>query len=146
MDSFTVEVQGQFGSVATFTFDIAVGFELDSEAKPIIREVHSGTKTKIGYQVNLTPDCVESAKIELTVVNGPGHGKVTTQPGTTYPNFPKENVRFVCNRQAVPSVDVMYQSDADFHGKDVFTLEVETYLRHDVPGTHSYQAYEIDVR
>ena len=146
MDSFTIEVQGQFGALATYTFDIATGIVLDSEAQPAIREVHSGTKTKIGYQVNLTPDCVEPGNIELTVASAPGHGKVTTQRGSTYPSFPKDNVRFVCNRRAVPSVDVMYQSDADFHGKDVFTIEVQPYLRHDVPGTHSYQSYEVEVR
>jgi hypothetical protein len=146
MDSFKVEVQGQYGALATYTFDIAVGIELDPEAKPSVREVHGGSRTKIGYQVNLTPACVQPANIEVTVADPPTHGKVTTQLGTTYPTFPKENVRFVCNRQAVPSVDVMYQSDADFHGKDVFTLEVQSYLRPDVPGTHSYQSYEVEVR
>jgi Caspase domain len=146
MDSFTVEVQGQFGALATYTFDIPVGIELDSEAKPIIREVHSGTRTKIGYQVNVTPDCVEPANSELTVAIAPAHGKVIIQPGTTYPFFPKDNVRFVCNLRAVPSVDVIYQSDADFHGTDKFTVEVQTYLRHDVPGAHSFQTYQVEVR
>jgi hypothetical protein len=145
-DSFTIEVEGQFGAVSTFTFDIRVGVLTDIEAKPIVREVHSGAKTQIGYQVNLTPDCIQPANLELIVVSAPGHGKVTTQPGTTYPNFPKDNVRFACNRLAVPSVDVMYQSNADFRGKDVFILEVQAYLRRDVPTTHFYQTYEVEVR
>jgi len=146
MDSFIVEVQGQFGSVASYTFEIPVGIELDTESQPTLREVHSGTKTKIGYQVDLTPECVESQKAEITVVTPPSHGKITTQPGTTYPSFTKDNPRFVCNRLAVPSVDLMYQSDADFHGKDVFTVEVQAYLRRDVATTHFYQTYEVDVR
>jgi hypothetical protein len=33
-------------------------------------------------------------------------------------------VRYECNRKLVPSTQVFYQSNPDFHWKDSFTIEV----------------------
>jgi hypothetical protein len=108
--------------------------------------VHSGAKTKIDYRISLTPECVVAVPVEVTVVKPPSHGTFSTQLGTTYPTYPKENVRYDCNRQPAASVDLMYQSDPGYQGKDLFTIEVQSYARHAVPGTVSYQSYEVEVR
>ncbi len=91
---------------------------------PQLRGVHSGEKDKIDYFDSLNPNCESEGSQELTVVKAASHGKVSSAPGEDFPSFAKDNVRYDCNRKLLPSMQVFYQSNADYHGKDSFTIEI----------------------
>ena len=91
---------------------------------PHQRGVHSGEKDSIDYYDSVYPTCESQGYPEVTVVRAASHGAVSSAPGVDYPNFPRDNVRYECNRKLVPSTQVFYQSSPDFHGKDTFTIEV----------------------
>ncbi len=60
----------------------------------------------------------------MKVLAPPSHGEVSSSKGQTYPNFNKDNVRYVCNAKLVGSTQIFYQSAVDFHGKGAFTIEI----------------------
>lgn len=108
---------------------------------PLERGVHSGEKDQIDYYESLYPNCESEGFPEVTVIKAASHGTVSSAPGEDYPNFVKDNVRYDCNRKRVPSTQVFYQSNANYHGKDSFTIEVR------FPGSHLRTAvYVVEVR
>ena len=102
------------------------GTQTAGTAKPIIRGVHTGEKTKVGFYYTIFPTCESEGYTEITVVKAPKHGRVSSDQGQDYPNFARDNVRWECNRKLVPSTQVFYQSDAGFQGKDAFSITVRS--------------------
>ncbi len=90
----------------------------------LMRGVHSGERDRIDYHYDLDPTCQSSGYPEITVVKAPMHGSVSTGQGEEYPNFSHDNVRYECNRKRVSVTEVFYQSNANFHGNDAFTIKV----------------------
>jgi len=140
-DEFSIEVAGSMGNVARYTFDIQVGGEAIAQAGTVLREVHSGIKSKIGFMHSLNPDCQVVGYAEITVVKAASHGKVSSDKGQDYPTYTKDNARYDCNRNLAGASELFYQSDADFHGTDSFSIQVKTPT-----GPPRIYSYEVEVR
>lgn len=91
---------------------------------PIHRGVHTGDRSKVGNYYSVLPTCETDGYPEITVVNAPKHGKVSSDPGEVYTNFARDNVRWDCNRKPVPGTQLFYQSDPGFEGKDSFSIAI----------------------
>lgn len=89
-----------------------------------MRGVHSGERDRINYYYELDPTCQSRGYPEITVIKAPMHGSVSTGQGEDYPNFARDNVRYECNTKRVAVTEIFYQSNADFHGSDAFTISV----------------------
>lgn len=97
-----------------------------TELKPsiILRGVDSSTRQVVDNYYSVEPDCTNPGYPEIIVLRMPRHGTVAVQNGETYPSFSKDNVRYDCNRSKVATSQVTYESAAEFHGKDSFTIQV----------------------
>ena len=70
------------------------------ESQTLTRVVFaSGAKHRIGFYVDLNPDCSAVGDINVRVTKQPEHGTVETVAATDYVRFPKENIRSKCNLQ-----------------------------------------------
>jgi hypothetical protein len=102
----------------------------DTPGNPVIkpstvaRGVDSGTRQTIDDYYSVEPDCGNPGYPEIKILHMPAHGIVATENGATYPNFPKDNVRYECNKKKVASSEVFYTSNPGYHGRDSFTLQV----------------------
>jgi hypothetical protein len=98
----------------------------DAALKPntVIRGVDSGTRQVIDDYYSVEPDCSNPGYPEIKVIGMPAHGSVAVDNGETYPNFPKDNVRYECNKKKIASSRLLYESIPGFHGKDSFTVQV----------------------
>ncbi len=90
----------------------------------IVRGVDSGTRQVIDDYYSVQPDCSNPGYPEIKIISTPNHGTVVAEHGEVYPSFAKDNVRYECNRKKVASSQVLYESNAGFHGRDSFTIEV----------------------
>ncbi|HEY8382526.1 MAG TPA: hypothetical protein VIL09_10285 [Microvirga sp.] len=96
-------------------------------AQEIKATVIAGRPTKVSWAVYLNPDCTRIGKTEFRFVALPTHGKVTIRDGRDFPIYPESNVRHVCNKRAVPSVQIWYQAPRNFVGTDRFrTIRIES--------------------
>jgi len=69
------------------------------ESQTLTRVVFaSGAKHRIGFYVDLNPDCSAVGDINVRVTKQPEHGTVETVAATDYVRFPKENIRSKCNQ------------------------------------------------
>ena len=92
------------------------------ESQTLTRVVFaSGAKHRIGFYVDLNPDC-SVGDINVRVTKQPEHGTVETVAATDYVRFPKENIRSKCNLQKVKGTLVNYKTAEKFTGKDEFDL------------------------
>ena len=93
------------------------------ESQTLTRVVFaSGAKHRIGFYVDLNPDCSAVGDINVRVTKQPEHGTVETVAATDYVRFPKENIRSKCNLQKVKGTLVNYKTAEKFTGKDEFDL------------------------
>ena len=102
------------------------------EDKPLHRAVHVGERDQVGYFYSLKPTCEVDVLPEISVVTPPGHGSVYFEPGQDYPNYSQRNIRYECNKKLAPSMQLFYQSLADFQGNDSFVVNVrfaDSHLR-----------------
>ena len=83
----------------------------------------SGTLQQLDYFVSVNPDCTSAGYPTVRVVTAPGHGTLTFEQGTVYPNFAKDNQRYECNKQRLPAMLVSYQSSPGYAGPDTATVE-----------------------
>ena len=74
----------------------------------------------------LNPDCTPTGSAQLRVVHTPEHGTVTISDEPFYPNYPRSNVRFDCDKQRVPGNRAIYTAAAGFNGHDRVVLEGTT--------------------
>ena len=93
------------------------------ESQTLTRVVFaSGAKHRIGFYVDLNPDCSAVGDIKVRVTKQPEHGTVETVAATDYVRFPKENIRSKCNLQKVKGTLVNYKTAEKYTGKDEFDL------------------------
>ena len=93
------------------------------ESQTLTRVVFaSGAKHRIGFYVDLNPDCSAVGDINVRVTKQPEHGTVETVAATDYVRFPKENIRSKCNRHKVKGTLVNYKTAEKYTGKDEFDL------------------------
>jgi hypothetical protein len=92
------------------------------ENQTFTRFVASGAKQRIGFYVDLNPDCSAAGDINVRVTKQPEHGTVETVATTDYTYFPKENIRSKCNRQKVKGTLVNYKAAEKYTGSDEFDL------------------------
>ena len=88
------------------------------------RGVHGGMRERVDFFFSVLPTCEISGYPEVRVLRAPRRGDVSVEKGEDYPTFPKENVRWDCNRKLTGSTRVFYQSKPGFHGNDSFYIEV----------------------
>jgi hypothetical protein len=111
------------------------------QAAPELRGVHSGERDQISAFYSVDPSCLVEGYPEVTIIQAPIHGKVSTDKGEDYPAFTSDNVRWDCDRRLVPSTQIFYQSDPGFRGTDSLVIEVRYPDSHVRP-----QAFSIEVR
>jgi hypothetical protein len=90
----------------------------------VARTVLSGERRWVGFHLELNPDCTSVGNPTIFVVTPPSHGTLSVEQGTAYPNFPKDNQRYECNRQKAPAALIYYQSSGGYAGPDTATIEV----------------------
>ena len=138
-DSVTVDVIYGDGSSRKVHYAITVN------PKPppfeVTRVAVAEQRARIGFMVNLDPDCSSTPFRSARVVEEPKHGTGTVEPGTGFTNFAKDNPRFECNKQRSEGSVVWYQAEAGYTGKDSLTVEV-VYP----DGRESSMRYSIDVK
>src|SRR5262245_16689690 len=94
------------------------------ENQSFTRFVASGAKQRIGFYVALNPDCTATGDVNVRVTKQPEHGTVETVATTSYPYFPKENIRSKCNQHKVKCTLVNYKAAEKYNGNDEFDLLV----------------------
>jgi hypothetical protein len=94
------------------------------EKKQFTRVALSGTNQRIGFFYANNPDCSASGTVNVRVTKKPEHGSAETATTTSYPNFPKENVRARCNEHKVRGVEITYKSAEKYVGGDELELLV----------------------
>ena len=95
------------------------------ESQTLTRVVFaSGAKHRIGFYVDLNPDCSAVGDVNVRVTKQPEHGTVEITAATNFPNYGKENIRYKCNQQKVKGMQVSYKS-------------AEKYVGHDAHSTYS---------
>jgi hypothetical protein len=93
------------------------------ESQTLTRVVFaSGAKHRIGFYVDLNPDCSATGDINVRVTKQPEHGTVETVATTDYTYFPKENIRSKCNQHKVKGMLVNYKAAEKYSGKDELDL------------------------
>ena len=92
------------------------------ESQTFTRVVASGAKQRIGFYVDLNPDCSAVGNIIVRVTKEPEHGKVEAAPTTDYAYFAKESIRYKCNQHRVKGMLVNYKAAEKYTGKDEFEL------------------------
>ena len=111
------------------------------EKKQWTRVVASRAKTRIGFFYALHPDCTASGDVTLRVTKQPEHGTGETIATTNYPNYPKENIRLMCNEHKVRGMQISYKSAEKYVGDDTLDLLVL------FPAGTAWEAhYDISVR
>ena len=86
------------------------------------RFVASGAKQRMGFYVDINPDCSAVGDINVRVTKQPEHGTVETTTSTDYVHFPKENIRSKCNQHKVKGTQVNYKAAEKYTGNDTFDL------------------------
>jgi hypothetical protein len=88
------------------------------------RTVLTNTRTKIHRYAALDPNCSPTGTVTVRIVKEPTNGKLETDVGPDFTNYPKDNVRSKCNAKESQVARIWYQSNPDFKGNDEALLEV----------------------
>jgi hypothetical protein len=86
------------------------------------RVVASGAKQRIGFFTALNPDCTSSGEVSVRITKQPEHGTTETAATTSFPSYPKENLRARCNEHKVRGQQVYYKSAEKYVGDDELEL------------------------
>jgi hypothetical protein len=138
-DSLTVEVI--YGNGASRKRHYAIG--VNPKPAPIERSsaAAAGQQIRVGFLINIDPDCSSTAFASVRVVEEPKHGTATLKDDTGFTNFAKDNSRFECNKQRSDGTAVLYRGEEGYTGKDSVTVEI-VY----VDGRETSVHYSIDVK
>ena len=85
------------------------------------KDVPRNTPTKINGFYNANLKCV-SDRVKIVIKRQPLHGKVEIKYANDYPNYPKVDSYYACNKVKVLITQVWYVPAADFVGKDAVSL------------------------
>jgi hypothetical protein len=107
----------------------------------VTRVAAAEQQVRVGFLTNLDPDCTSNAFASVRILDQPKHGEATLKQDTGFTNFPKENLRFECNKQRSDGTAVLYRSEAGFLGRDSILIEI-VYA----DGRESSIHYWIDVK
>jgi len=86
------------------------------------RFVGSGARQRMGFYVQINPDCSAVGDINVRVTKQPEHGTVETTVSTDYVHFSKENIRSKYNQHKVKGMLVNYKAAEKYTGNDAFDL------------------------
>jgi len=92
------------------------------QTQTFTRFIASGAKQRMGFYVDINPDCSAIGDINVRVTKQPEHGTVETTVSTDYVHFPKENIRSKCNQHRVKGTLVNYKAAEKYSGNDAFDL------------------------
>jgi|SRR5271155_351304 len=87
-----------------------------------------GALQRVGTFVSLNPDCTSDGDPRILILTPPAHGKLTSEQGTAYSNYPKDDQKYECNKRPSPATLVYYQSNAGYAGSDLAIIAT-TYPR-----------------
>ncbi|UFZ02906.1 hypothetical protein LQG66_27140 [Bradyrhizobium ontarionense] len=86
--------------------------------------IPSGKPLLLFSASSTNPDCTSLGTVELRVVQGPEHGRVSIRRGGVFPTFAAGNPRSACNTRRVPGIMATYVSQRGYAGDDLVVLEV----------------------
>jgi hypothetical protein len=92
------------------------------QTQTFTRFVGSGARQRMGFYVQINPDCSAVGDINVRVTKQPEHGTVETTASTDYVHFSKENIRSKCNQHKVKGTLVNYKAAEKYTGNDAFDL------------------------
>ncbi len=95
------------------------GYQKLERAEAVI----GSTPLVVWRNYDLNPDCTPTGGAQLRVVHTPEHGAVTISDEPFYPNYPRSNVRFDCDKQKTPGNRAIYTAAAGYNGHDRLVLE-----------------------
>jgi len=93
-------------------------------APTVTKGAESGKKQFLGSASSINPDCTSDGYPIATVVRKPANGQFDVEKTDAFTSFPKDNIRFSCNSQKVPSIGFYYTSAAGFTGTDNVSLNI----------------------
>jgi hypothetical protein len=83
----------------------------------------SGQKQKLAQFYSITPDCSLNYKPVVRILKQPSNGAISVEETMDFPNFPKDNIRAICNARRVPVIDVYYTSSPRYLGVDAIAFD-----------------------
>jgi hypothetical protein len=88
------------------------------------RYVITGKEMRVGAFTWTEGDCSSMGDSVVRVTKQPEHGTVKTAPGSFYPAYAKEHIRYKCNQHKVQGTLVNYKSEDKYIGPDAVELLV----------------------
>ena len=85
------------------------------------------------------PDWDVVGYADITIGKAPSHGKVSSERRQDYPTHTKDKARNDCKRNLAGASELFYQSHAEFHGTDSFSIQVKDLNNQ----LHSFRKSEI---
>jgi hypothetical protein len=87
------------------------------------RAVASDKKLRLDFVYSLNPDCTSVGFATIRIIEQPKHGKITVENGAGFTNFPKDNLRYECNKSRSDGVVVVYEPESEFKGTDSVLID-----------------------
>jgi hypothetical protein len=112
-----------------------------SERKVFPKGAQSGEKQEIFFVLDVNPDCSGLKPPAIKIVRQGRRGTAGVEIGDKYPDYPKDNVRAICNSLKMPASILSYQSRPKYVGRDTVDIDFIT----DGGDLHRYR-FEISVR
>ncbi|MGJ4993375.1 hypothetical protein ACQR0Z_03090 [Bradyrhizobium sp. HKCCYLS3077] len=103
---------------------VVVSLLLSVVAARAERVIPSGKPLILFNATSVNPDCTALGNVEVRVVQGPEHGRVSVSRTRVFPNYAAGNLRSTCNARRVPGVLVTYVSQRGYVGDDLVVIEV----------------------
>jgi hypothetical protein len=114
----------QSGAVPrTFELTRAVPMASTRIAAPTPRSPRQSSKHRLDFLYSLNPDCTSVGFATVRIIEQPKHGKITVENGTGFSNFPKDNLRYECNKKRSDGVAVFYEPESEFKGADSVLID-----------------------
>ena len=88
------------------------------------RTVPAEHKLRVDFFYAINPDCSLIGLADVRVLEQPHDGDVVVENGTGFPNFPRENQRYECNKLKSEGVSVLYEPRPGFKGSDSVMLDI----------------------
>lgn len=103
--------------------------------------VPAGVNRQIDFLASINPDCSSIGLPTIRLIDGPGHGVLTTDKGRDFMTFARANPRSVCNKRRVAGLKVFYQPEVGFVGVDHVRILIVA-----ASGTEREATYQVRVR
>jgi hypothetical protein len=91
---------------------------------PVAKGAESGKKQLLGSASAIAADCSSEGYPTVKITKGPPNGQMAIERGETIASYPKDNPRFACNSQKIPSIIFYYTSNSGYTGMDNVSLEI----------------------